>query len=256
MFEGPEEELTATENAQPAVVAASLASVVDLRERGAPDPDVVAGHSVGEYTALAAAGVLEPAQAVRLVRRRGELMAEAGRDGQAGTMAAVLGLDAGEVEAICAEVRDDAGVWPTNLNAPGQVVVSGTIEGVETASRLARARGAKRVVPLHVSGPFHCELMAAAADKLAEEIEATPMSEARVPVVQNWDAQPHTSPEEIRDGLRRHLVSGVRWQASVERMVRMGVEAFVEVGPGFPLGGMIRRIDRSVAVHKCVDWPE
>ena len=254
MFDGPEDDLTATENQQPAILATSAAHLIALRERGVPEPAMVAGHSLGEYTALVAAGVLGVPEAVRLVRRRGELMAAAGQGEHAGCMAVVLGLAVQALEELCARAREDGGVWVSNLNAPGQTVISGTVAGVESACRAAREAGAKRVTRLPVSGAFHCELMAPAAEEFWPDLAVTPFSDARVPVVQNWDAQPHTSAEELREGLRRHFVRGVLWQTSVERMVELGARRFVEIGPAFPLSGMIRRISGEAEVWTCQDW--
>ncbi len=242
-FDGPLERLTETVNAQPGLLTCSIAALRALEESGAPPPVVVAGHSLGEFSALVAAGSLEFPDAVRLVRRRGELMENAGREAP-GKMAAVLGLETEKVEEICAQAHAQSGgvVQPANFNCPGQVVISGSPEGVELASELLTAAGAKRVVPLRVSGAFHSELMQSARAQFAETLDTVPLRDARVPLVQNVSAQAVTKSEEIRKGLLNQLTSSVRWDESVRTMQQMGVSTFVEVGPGRVLSGLIRRI--------------
>lgn len=240
-FEGPADELTRTVNAQPAILVASLALLAATRELapaalGGP-PTLVAGHSLGEYTAVVAAGALPFADALRLVRRRGELMEECGR-GEAGAMAAVLGLDANAVFALAAE----AGVEVANVNAPGQVTVSGAAAGVALAMQLAKDRGASRVVPLEVSGAFHSRLMLPAQGGLAAAIAAAPFTDAAVPVVANATAKPIQRAEDLRRELTEGLTQPVLWAASVQAMAAAGVGRFVEVGPGRVLNGLVRRV--------------
>jgi [acyl-carrier-protein] S-malonyltransferase len=241
-FEGPQETLTQTANAQPALLTCSVAALRAVEARGVA-PTLVAGHSLGEFSALVAAGSIDLAEAVRLVRRRGELMEEAGRRSPGG-MAAVLGLPAEQVEALCEQARAESGavVQAANFNCPGQVVISGAPEGLQGASLLAKQAGAKRVAPLQVSGAFHSELMAAARAGLAEALGAVGLRDAKVPVVQNVSAQAVTGAEEIRAGLLNQLTSSVRWEQSVRAMAAAGVSTFIEVGPGRVLSGLIRRI--------------
>ncbi|MGC9320077.1 MAG: ACP S-malonyltransferase [Armatimonadota bacterium] len=246
MFEGPEDALTRTDNQQPAIAAHSLAALAGLRDAGI-EPDYVAGHSLGEYSAVACAGCLTPEQLLRLVRFRGELMARAGDDCP-GAMAAVLGLDAEEVERVVAAAREDDVLVVANYNSPGQIVISGEAEAVERAGALAEEAGAKRVIPLKVSGAFHSSLMAPAAEPLIERLEETDLAPADVPVVANADALPHTEPAEIRQCLARQMTTGVLWEQSVRRLADEGVETVVEVGPGTVLSRLIRRIDPELQV--------
>jgi [acyl-carrier-protein] S-malonyltransferase len=239
-FEGPDDELVRTENTQPAIFALSVALWQLLDERGVR-PVVVAGHSLGEYAALVAAGVFSYEQALPVVRLRGRLMQEAGRR-RPGTMAAVIGLDGEALAGVCRRASDAGLVQVANLNSPGQVVISGEIEGVERAMELAREAGAKRVVRLSVSGAFHSPLMEYARRPLAEALERMTMKEPRVPVVANVTARPVDTADGIPDLLDRQLISPVRWSESVTRMARMGAEHFLEVGPGKVLQGLIRRI--------------
>ncbi|MGQ9525952.1 MAG: ACP S-malonyltransferase [Armatimonadota bacterium] len=237
-WEGPEDELTKTENAQPAILTMSMAALAAFRERGAVEPEMAAGHSLGEYSALAAVGALDLVEAVRLVRRRGELMAEAGAAVR-GSMAAVIGLAEDVLSRLCAE---DAGVVVVaNLNTPEQTVISGEADAVERVSVLAKQHGAKRVVPLAVSGAFHSPLMACAEERLREELKTAVIGTPRVPIVANASAEPTSDPEAIRDLLGRQITSPVRWVESVWRMVQAGIDTFVEFGPAPTLTGMVRR---------------
>jgi [acyl-carrier-protein] S-malonyltransferase len=254
MFEGPEDELTLTENAQPALMAVSLAVVRVLQNEGgialAEKADFVAGHSLGEYSALAAAGTLELADAARLLKRRGRAMQEAVPVGE-GAMAALLGLDleaAAEVaaEAAAAAEGEPEVCAPANDNAPGQVVVSGHKAAVERAVELAGARGAKRCVMLPVSAPFHCALMAPAAEVMAEALAEATLRPPEVPLVANVTAEPVTSPEAIRRLLVDQVTGMVRWRESVLAMKDAGVDTLVELGAGKVLGGLARRIDREL----------
>lgn len=248
MFEGPEAELRQTVNTQPALLAVSVALLEALRAQGVGQPDYVAGHSLGEYSALVAAGVLTFEDAVRLVRRRGELMEEAVPGGQ-GTMAAVLGADREALAALCRDVSASVGlVELANVNCPGQIVVSGTTAGVAAVAERAREAGAKRVVPLEVSGPFHSSLMRPAAERLAEALGTATFRDAAVPVVANVHARPVTSGDELRRLLVDQVVSPVLWEDSVRFLLGEGVDTFVEIGSGTVLAGLIRKIDKSVRV--------
>jgi [acyl-carrier-protein] S-malonyltransferase len=240
--EGPEEELQLTANTQPAILTASIAVYRALESEGA-QPDVVAGHSLGEYTALVAAGALEFVDAVRLVRRRGELMQDAVPAG-VGAMAALLGLEEEVVREVALGASEgDSLCAVANLNAPGQTVVAGHRDAVERAVAAASSRGAKRAVLLAVSAPFHSPLMAPARMGMAPLLAATPFTEARVPVVCNVDAAPLRDGERIRDALLRQIDSPVRWVESIRHMTEaLGVKRFVEVGPGRVLTGLVRRI--------------
>ncbi len=244
-FDGPDEMLTATENAQPAILTTSIALLAALAESTDVGPFVaqhaacVAGHSLGEYTALMAAGALDLPIAVRLVRRRGQLMAAATEGG----MAAVIGMDEAQLEAICREASaDDATVVIANYNAPGQLVISGATAAIERAGALAKANGAKRVLPLKVSAAFHSPLLQEAADGLAPAVRDAAMADAQVPVISNVSAEPLTNVDAIREELVAQVTAPVRWIASVQRMTAMGVDTFVEVGPGSVLTGLIKRI--------------
>jgi [acyl-carrier-protein] S-malonyltransferase len=241
LFEGPLEELTRTDNAQPALLAHSIAVARVLAARGVA-PRIAAGHSLGEFSALVVAGALGYADALRTVRRRGQLMARAG-DERPGAMTAVLGLEDDRIAAICAEASTDGEVVvAANLNAPGQVVLSGDAAAVARAAELARAARARRVVPLQVSGAFHSPLMEPAARGLREALADVPLADARVPVVANVTAEPVTAAAEIRRLLAAQLTSPVRWHASMLRMVGLGHVDFVECGPGKVLSGLARRV--------------
>ncbi len=246
-FEGPAEQLTLTENTQPAVLTASIAALRVLERRG-KRADVVAGHSLGEYSAVVCAGGMSFADAVRVVRERGRFMQQAVPVGQ-GAMAAVLGLEVEVVARICEESAAAEVVAPANLNAPGQVVIAGHVAAVERASSLAQERGAQRVLRLPVSAPFHCALMKPAQERLAAVLRRVEFRDLRVPLVNNVDAAPVTSAAEVRENLIRQVTSAVRWSESVTELARLGVEAAVEVGPGRVLAGLIRRIDRSIQIR-------
>ncbi|MDX1574650.1 MAG: ACP S-malonyltransferase [Kiloniellales bacterium] len=253
MFEGPEEELTLTENAQPALMAVSLAVMRTLEQEGgvelAAAADYVAGHSLGEYSALAAAGTLEIAEAARLLRRRGAAMQEAVPVGE-GAMAALLGLDLADVAAVAAAAAAsgaEGDVCTTaNDNAPGQVVVSGHKAAVERAVALAAERGARRGILLPVSAPFHCPLMAPAADVMAEALAEVTLQPPQVPVVPNVTAEPISAPETLRRLLVEQVTAVVRWRESVLAMRERGVDTLAELGAGKVLCGLARRIDRDL----------
>jgi [acyl-carrier-protein] S-malonyltransferase len=241
-FEGPEDDLRQTENAQPAIVAVSLATLAALKEKkwALPQPAYVAGHSLGEYTALAAAGVLDAASTIRLAWERGRLMQQAGQINPGG-MAAVIGLSQHQVADLCAET----GTQIANINCPGQLVISGAADKLARAIELARERGAHRVVPLVVSGAFHTPLMQPAVDGMAEVITSLKFNPPQVPIIANTSAQPLTTATDVKEELLRQLTNSVRWQASVEYMISNGVDTFIEIGPGRVLSGLIRRTSKT-----------
>ncbi len=251
-FEGPEADLTLTANTQPALVATSAALLAALRERvgGQLTPFCAAGHSLGEYSALVAAGALSVGDAVRLVRARGRAMQEAVPPG-AGAMAAIMGLEGAEVEALCAEASEGEVVSPANFNG-GQVVIAGTAAAVARASALATARKGK-AVPLKVSAPFHCALMQPAAEALEPVLAATTFRPLSFGVVANVDASPNLDPERARELLRRQIAGPVRWEATVRWMAEQGVTHAIEVGPGKVLAGLVKRIAKSITVVGCGD---
>ena len=250
-FDGPEAELKMTANAQPALLTTSVAALRLVAQAGVA-PAAVAGHSLGEYSASVAAGALDFEDALRLVRRRGELMQRAGTEWP-GTMAAILGLSRDEVEEICSSEVDGGVVQPANLNAPGQVVISGEVKAVERACERAKARGAKRAIRLEVSGAFHSPLMAAATTGLVEALRATTFRDARCPVISNVAAEPATSGAAIRDALERQLLGAVRWEDSMRRLRELGIEACVEIGAGRVLRGLLRSIDREFPAWNVED---
>ncbi len=244
-FEGPEDELRQTINAQPALVTVSFACLRAIHEvgggNGLPPPAFVAGHSLGEYTALAAAGVLDFATTVYLARERGRLMHEAGLV-RPGGMAAIIGLDEAPLAGVCQETN----TWVANVNCPGQLVISGAKENLTQAMHLAKAKGALRAMPLQVSGAFHTPLMQPAADGLTEIIATLSFDEPAVPIIANTTAEPLTTAGLIKEELLRQLCNGIQWQRSIEYMVNNGVSALIEIGPGRVLTGLIRRINRDV----------
>ena len=243
-FDGPEDELRQTINAQPALLTTSFACLKASQETGGdvlPPPALTAGHSLGEYTALAVAGVIDFATAVYLARERGRLMYEAGLV-RPGTMAAIIGLD----EAILAEVCSQTGTWIANINCPGQLVISGDVENVAQAIELAKAKGAPRAIPLQVSGAFHTPLMQPAFDGMSEILPTISFNDPIIPVIGNVTAQPLTTAESLKTELLKQLRSCVQWQRSIETMVKEGVSTFIEIGPGKVLTGLIRRIDKDV----------
>ncbi|MGH9775827.1 MAG: ACP S-malonyltransferase [Candidatus Acidiferrales bacterium] len=243
-FDGPEEALKQTENTQPAILTVSTAAFRALEERGIA-PDFVAGHSLGEYSALVAAGGLEFAEAVQLVRKRGRYMQEASPAGE-GAMAAIMGLAPAEVAGICKKAAQGEEVAPANMNSPEQTVISGTAAAVKRAVEIASAEGAKRAVVLPVSAPFHCALMKPAQDKLEKDLRAAKFTDLRFPLVTNVDADAITKAEEAREALIGQVCMPVRWLDSVRELLEQGVTVFVEVGPGRVLCGLLRQIDRSV----------
>jgi len=246
-FEGPEEELRRTENQQPAILTTSVAILRALGERSALSPAYLAGHSLGEYTALVAAGSLDFERAVALVHARGRFMQEAVPDGE-GAMAAILGCAPEEVLAACRVAERESGgvVAPANFNSPQQIVISGAADAVDLAAGEARRRGAKRAIRLAVSAPFHCSLMEPAATKLAGELSGVRFEDSRIPVVTNVEAQPNSDAARIPELLRRQVTAPVRFSESVQCMARLGVKRLLEVGPGRVLSGLVARIDRSL----------
>lgn len=258
IFRGPAEELDDTINTQPALLVASLACWEALRARGFEKRAAfVAGHSLGEYTALVVTGSLPFAEAARLVRERGRLMQEAGQR-RPGGMAAILGLEDAAVQEICHTVngphpRGLSLLAVANYNSPGQVVISGERDALQQAMRLARQRGAAKAVPLAVSIAAHSPLMEPAARGLAQAIARAPIGEASIPLVANLTAEPITYPEEIRQELIQQLIGSVRWTASIQRMIAEGVNCFIEVGPGRVLSGLVKRIDGQVKVLNVSD---
>jgi len=244
-FEGPEDELRQTINAQPAIVAVSFACLEAIKDAagsdGIPSPTFVAGHSLGEYTALAAAGVLGFADTVYLARERGRLMHEAGIS-QPGGMVAIIGLD----EALLAEVCSETDTRIANINCPGQLVISGAKENLTLATDMAKSRGAYRTIPLQVSGAFHTPLMQSAFDGMSEIIATLSFSDPVIPIIANTTAQPITTAQLLKEELLRQLCNCIQWQRSIEYMVNEGVSTFIELGPGRVLSGLIKRINKDV----------
>ena len=253
IFEGPADRLTLTENTQPAILTTSVAALRVLEARGLK-PDVVAGHSLGEYSAHVAAGTMAFADAVRIVRHRGCYMQEAVPVGT-GAMAAILGLDGETVARACAEAAEGEIVSPANLNGAGQVVIAGAAAAVARASERAKALGAKRAIPLQVSAPFHCALMTPAEERLSPELRALNVSSPRVPVVANVDAEPKLDGPSAIEALIRQIASPVRWEDVMRRLVAEGATKFVEVGPGVVLTGLARKQARQ-ATFANIDSPE
>jgi len=244
-FEGPENELKKTVNAQPAIVTISLALLAAMRDtyvvKSLPSPSLVAGHSLGEYTALAAAGVVDFASAIFLTRKRGELMHQAGQQNP-GAMAAIIGLE----EAVLADICSQTKAKIANINCPGQLVISGREECVNAASTAAEEKGARRIVQLQVSGAFHTESMQPAVEGLAEAIAGITFNDAQIPIVANTSATEITATVDIKNELLNQLCHSVQWQRSMEYMINGGVTSFIEIGPGRVLSGLMRRINRGV----------
>jgi len=250
-FEGPENELRQTINAQPALATVSYAclqAVHELGRNGLPPAAFVAGHSLGEYTALTAAGVLDFATVVYLARERGRLMYQAGLV-EPGGMVAIIGFD----EASLVKVCEQAGTWVANVNSPSQLVISGAKENLAKAAQLAKDRGAKRAIPLPVSGAFHTPLMQSAVSGMTEILNDISLNDPVIPIVANTTAEPMTSAREIKAELIRQLSHGVRWQRSIEYMIGEGVTTFIEIGPGEVLSGLIRRINADVETMNIGD---
>ncbi len=244
-FNGPESSLRDTENAQPALYVVSVAAAQVLRENSSIAPAAVAGHSVGEYAALTVAGVLAFADGVRLVRKRAELMRDAAI-ASPGTMLALLGLDLPVAREVCREAQKAGGVAAVaNVNGGGQIVISGTVEAMERAAVLAKEAGARKVIPLSVSGPFHSPLMVSAGDSLFHVLANTALTKPQIPVVSNVTAEYFDSPADVLAGLTRQVSGSVLWEQSIQKLIADGIDTFIEVGSGEVLCGLIRRIDKG-----------
>ena len=241
---GEHEELNLTEYTQPCMVSVCLAIVRELKKRGI-NPDITAGLSLGEYAAVAAAGGMNELDAIKLVRRRGILMQSTVPAGE-GAMAAVLGLDAKKIEEILESFEN---VWIANYNCPGQIVITGLAEAVAEASEKLKSAGARRVIPLNVSGPFHSAMLITAGKELGKVLEGITLHQLKIPYVTNVTAEYVEDPSETKALLEKQISSSVRWQQSVENMIRQGVDTFVEIGPGRTLAGFMRKIDRNVKVY-------
>lgn len=248
-FNGPADELQLTENTQPAILTVSIAALRAMQAEAFPAPDFVAGHSLGEYSALVAAEALTLRDAVRTVRARGRYMQEAVPVG-AGAMAAILGAGLQTVIAVCEEAGQGEVCSAANINSPGQVVIAGSAAAIDRAIPLLKERGAKRAMKLNVSAPFHCAMMQPAQDRLATDLAAIEFKDLATPVVTNVDARAVEGGEQVRESLVRQVSQPVRWLESVEFLISQGVKTFVEIGPGKVLSGLIRQIDRSV---RCVN---
>jgi len=251
-FEGPAEELQLTENTQPAILSVSIAALRAMEAEGLPRPDYVAGHSLGEYSALVAAGSLTLADAVRTVRNRGRYMQEAVPAGS-GAMAAVIGLGLTDIERVCLEVSDGQVCAPANVNSQNQVVIAGQAEAIDRAIERLKETGARKVVKLNVSAPFHCSLMMPAQERLASDLARLSLDDLRIPLVSNVDAAEVRKAQDARDSLVRQVSSPVRWLESVELLIRKGVNSFVEVGPQKVLSGLFRQISREVKGRNVED---
>jgi [acyl-carrier-protein] S-malonyltransferase len=246
IFDGPEDELVLTQNAQPAILTVSIAAQRVLAKRGL-EPAFVAGHSLGEYSANVTAGTIAFADAVKVVRRRGQYMQEAVPVG-AGSMAAILGLDADAVARACEEAAQGDVVSPANINGAGQVVIAGSTAAVQRAGERAKTLGARRVIPLAVSAPFHCALLKPAEERLEPDLRALPAQRPRIPIVANVDAEPKREAASAIDALVRQVSAPVRWEQVVRRLASEGVSNYVEVGPGTVLSGLVRKIHKEAVV--------
>ncbi len=251
VWESDEETLKITENTQPAILTMSIAALRVLEEAGVR-PDVVAGLSLGEYSAHVAAGSIPFADAVRLVKKRGKYMQEEVPVG-VGAMAAIMGLDEENVLAACNEASSEGIVEPANYNCPGQIVIAGQVKAVEKACELAKDKGARRAQLLPVSAPFHCTMLVGAGEKLAKELEMVTFSDLTVPLIANVNADYVKSKEEIKHLLVEQVSNGVRWEATVRRMLADGVDTFIEVGPGKALSGFVKRITKDAAIYNVED---
>lgn len=245
-FEGDESDLQLTANTQPAILTVSTALYRVGRAEGLPTPAFAAGHSLGEYSALVAAGVIDFASAVRTVRNRGTYMQDAVPVGVGG-MAAIMGLELEGVEGLCAEAADGQVCSPANINSPTQIVIAGNSEAIDRACELAKTKGAKRAIKLNVSAPFHCELMKPAEERLKGDLAALEYADFVFPVVQNVDAEPNADPSTVRSKLERQVSQSVKWLQTVRRLSQEGVERFVEIGPGKVLTGLVRQIEKDAS---------
>jgi [acyl-carrier-protein] S-malonyltransferase len=245
-FEGTAEDLALTANTQPAILTTSVAALRAMQIEGFPAPAFAAGHSLGEYSALVAAGAMSFADAVRTVRKRGTYMQEAVPVG-VGAMAAILGADLKTIEEVCLEVAGHERICsPANMNSPSQTVIAGNAEAVDRACEMLKERGAKRAIKLNVSAPFHCALMYPAQEKLAQDLREIEFHNLRFPVIENVSARPNSKGERVREALTEQVSSPVRWAQSVEFLVAEGVDTFIEVGAGKVLSGLIKQINRDV----------
>jgi [acyl-carrier-protein] S-malonyltransferase len=251
-FEGPEEDLKLTANTQPAILAASVAALRVLREESPVAPSFLAGHSLGEYSALVASGALDFADALRVVRARGSFMQDAVPVG-VGAMAAILGVEAEVLLEICAEAAKGEVVSPANFNSPGQIVIAGHTGAVNRAIEIAKARGFRKAMLLPVSAPFHCALMKPAAERLAGALEPVQVHPFAAPVVSNVEAEPNSDAGRVKTLLVEQVCSPVLWDNSVQRMSAAGVTHFVEIGPGKVLAGLVKRIDKQAATSNVQD---
>jgi len=251
-FDGPEEELKLTPNNQPAILTTSIAALRVLSSETGVNPVLLAGHSLGEYSSLITAQALNFSDAVQIVRLRGKFMQEAVPAGE-GTMAAILGLEADEVQDICRQAAQEEVVSPANFNSSWQIVISGHTEAVSRAVENALERGAKKAVMLAVSAPFHCSLMKPAAEKLKEALQDVPVCDIHIPVISNADARPYPSKEEIKNLLVKQVNHPVRWEESMREMVAKGVKTVIEIGPGKVLTGLMRRITKEVKTLNLED---
>lgn len=251
-FSGDESELQLTANTQPAILTMSVAAYYASLAEGLPEPDFVAGHSLGEYSALVAAGVLDFADAVRTVRKRGTYMQEAVPVG-VGAMAAILGLSVEDVEAGCTEAAEGQVCSPANINSPSQIVIAGNSEAIDRACEILKEKGAKRAIRLNVSAPFHCGLMMPAQERLRADLELLEYGNFAMPIFHNVDAASNADSAAVCGKLTEQVSSPVRWLQSIENMVAAGVGKFVEIGPGKVLCGLVRQIDREVAYANIED---
>ncbi len=261
-FKGPEEELKLTTVTQPAILTTSIAALKVLEQETGLKADYAAGHSLGEYSALVCAKAISFADAVRTVRQRGAFMQDAVPVG-VGSMAAIIGLDADILEAVCQEAAEGEIVSPANFNSPGQIVIAGHSSAVERAMVLAKEKGAKRTLPLPVSAPFHCSLLTPAGEKLNDVLSRILFSSMSIPVISNVEAEPNSKSERLQQLLVSQVSAPVRWDASVSRMVELGVDTFIEIGPGKVLSGLVKRIEKSSlsmniedvnSLNKLIEW--
>lgn len=253
IFDGPEDKLKLTTNTQPAILLTSLAIWEVIKCEINIQPDFMAGHSLGEYSALTAAGSIKIEDALLLVRKRGQFMEEAVPNGE-GTMAAVMGMNREELEKLCNEISNNGhSVELANINTSNQIVISGSTKGVEQVSELAKDRGARRVIPLSVSGPFHSRLMNPAKKQLEQAVNKATLNDALIPVVTNVTARPVTLASEIKNNLIEQVVSPVLWNHSIEWLIEAGVDTFIEVGPGKVLAGLVKKINKNVQTFSIED---
>ena len=253
-FEGPDDQLKLTQNTQPAILAVSSAIHAVLEELGATRRDLVAGHSLGEYSAIVSVGGLTAPEAAKIVHLRGKFMQEAVPVGT-GAMAALIGPSADDARAICEEAAQGEVLSVANINAPGQIVIAGTKAAVDRAIEVAKKRGVRRAVPLPVSAPFHCQLMKPAEERLKPVLDEAHLKDLWMSLISNVDASPIGTAHAVRNALVRQVASPVRWVESVEKMIAMGVRRFVEIGPGSVLTGLIKRIDSTVELINVSDVP-